>query len=101
LENFDKNHLAKVLLSRSARTVRPNHFCDQRIKLTDQRPSCLIIMLKRSLNQRTCVRIIHVVENVSTPLTMTGDVVLRLQVSIARPNPQTLGCHFERSREIS
>jgi Spy/CpxP family protein refolding chaperone len=79
LENFDKNHLAKVLLGRSARTVRPNHFCDQRIKLTDQRPSCLIIMPKRSLNQRACVRIIHVVENASTPLTMTDGDTLWLQ----------------------
>jgi hypothetical protein len=59
--------------------MRPNHFCDQRIKLTDQRPSCFIIMLKRSLNQRACVRIIHVVENVSTPLTMTGADTLWLQ----------------------
>src|SRR5204863_3978126 len=33
LKNFDKNHLAKVLLGRSARTMRADHFCDQRIKL--------------------------------------------------------------------
>jgi hypothetical protein len=59
--------------------MRPNHFCDQRIKLTDQRPSRLIIMLKRSLNQRACIRIIHVVENASTPLTMTDADTLWLQ----------------------
>src|SRR5437762_11853821 len=64
--------------------MRLNHFCDQRIKLTHQRPSCFVIMLKRSLNQRACVRIIHVVESVSTPLPMTGNGALRLQLCVYR-----------------
>ena len=79
LKNLDENHLAKVLLGRSARTVRPYHFCNQRIKLTHQHPSCFIIMLKRSLNQRACIRIVHVLKSASTPLAMTGAKTLWLQ----------------------
>jgi hypothetical protein len=36
-------------------------------------------MLERSLNQRACVRIIHVIESASTPLAMTGAAALWLQ----------------------
>jgi len=58
-------------------------------------------MLKRSLNQRACVRIIHVVENASTPLSVTGDVVLRLQVSVARPNQADASLSFRaKSRDL-
>jgi len=85
LKNFDENHLAKILLSRSARTVRAHHLSHKRIKLPDQRASRLIVMLERSLNQRACIRIIHVIESASTPSPMTGMNTLRLQV-----------CHKER-----
>jgi len=37
-------------------------------------------MLERSLNQRACIRIIHVIESASTPSPMTGADALRLQV---------------------
>jgi hypothetical protein len=40
-------------------------------------------MAERALNQRICVRIIHVVEVVSTLLTMTDVEALRLQLSLA------------------
>jgi hypothetical protein len=55
-------------------------FGHQRIQFPHQRASCFIVMLQRSLNQRACVRIIHVVEIVSTPLAMTANGALRLQV---------------------
>jgi hypothetical protein len=55
-------------------------FGHQRIQFPHQRASCLVVMLQRSLNQRACVRIIHVVEIVSTPLPMTANGALRLQV---------------------
>jgi hypothetical protein len=80
LEYFDENHLAKVLLVCSTRSMRADDFGHQRIKLPHQRASGFIVMLKRSLNQRTCVRIIHVVKSASTPLPMTGNGGLRLQV---------------------
>jgi hypothetical protein len=57
-------------------------FGNQRIKPSHQRASCLIIILKRSLNQRACVRIIHVIESASTPLTMTGSAALWLQLLV-------------------
>ena len=45
----------------------PDHFCDKRVKLADQFTSCFIIVLQRSLNQRACVTIVHVVKIASTP----------------------------------
>lgn len=41
-------------------------------------------MLQRSLNQGACVRIIHVVESASTPLPMTGNGAVRLQVCMEK-----------------
>src|SRR6266480_3437762 len=79
LKYFDKNHLAKVLLSRSTWPMRAHQLRHKRIKLPDQYASRFIIMLERSFNQRACVRIIHVIENASTPLPMTGIGGLRLQ----------------------
>src|SRR5207248_917252 len=79
LKNFDENHLGKVLLSRSARAMRAHQFRHERIKLPDQCPSRLIIMLERSFNQRACIRLIHVVKSASTPLSLTGAGGLRLQ----------------------
>src|SRR5207249_11395275 len=79
LKHLDKNHLAKVLLSRSTWSMRAHQFCHKRIKLPDQCASRFIIMLERSFNQRACVRIIHVIENASTPLPMTGSGGVRLQ----------------------
>src|SRR5438034_7251418 len=58
----------------------PDDFGNHRIKPPHQRASCLIVMLKRSLNQRACIRIIHVIESASTPLPMTGNGALRLQL---------------------
>src|SRR5436305_1028475 len=60
--------------------MRADDFGDQRIKLSHQRASCIIVILKRSFNQRPCVRIIHVIESASTPLTMTGSAALWLQL---------------------
>jgi hypothetical protein len=60
--------------------MRTDDLDNQRIKPAHQRASCLIVILKRSLNQRACVRIIHVIESASTPLTMTGSAALWLQL---------------------
>jgi hypothetical protein len=60
--------------------MRTDDLGNQRIKPLHQRTSCLIVILKRSLNQRACVRIIHVIESASTPLTMTGSAALWLQL---------------------
>jgi hypothetical protein len=56
-----------------------NDFGHQRIELSHQRASRLIIMLERSMNKRTCVSIIHVIESASTPVAMTGMDALWLQ----------------------
>jgi hypothetical protein len=61
--------------------MRADHFRDKRIEAANQFASRFIVMAQRALNQRICVRIIHVVEVVSTLLTMTGVDGLRLQVS--------------------
>jgi hypothetical protein len=60
--------------------MRTDDPCNQRIKPLHQRASCLIVILQRSLSQRACVRIIHVIESASTPLTMTGLAALWLQL---------------------
>ena len=49
-----------------------HHFCDKRIKPANQFASRVIIMLERSFNQCACIKIIHVIGSVSTPLLMTG-----------------------------
>src|SRR5947199_5793223 len=72
----------------------PDDFGNHRIKLSHQRASCLIVMLKRSPNQRACVRIIHVLESASTPLPMTGNRALRLQVSL-----YIFGPHSRRGKD--
>ena len=61
--------------------MRADHFRDERIETANQFASRFIIMAQRALNQRICVRIIHVVEVVSTLMTMTDVDGLRLQVS--------------------
>src|SRR5467141_1493332 len=81
LKNFDENHLAKILFTSSSRSMRADHFRDKRIKTANQFASRRIVMAQRALNQRICVRIIHVVEVVSTLLTMTGVDGRWLQVS--------------------
>src|SRR6266852_1814076 len=83
LENLNENHLAKILFTSSSRSMRPDHFCDKRIETANQFASRFIVMAQRALNQRICVTIIHVVEVVSTLLTMTGAEALRLQISWA------------------
>src|SRR5215468_8531868 len=80
LEYFNENHLAEIFLRGSTRSMRTDDFDNQRIKPSHQHASCLIVILKRSLNQRACVRIIHVIESASTPLTMTGSAALWLQL---------------------
>jgi hypothetical protein len=82
LEYFNENHLAEIFFGGSTRPMCTNDLGDQRIKPADQRASCLIVILKRSLNQRACVRIIHVIESASTPLTMTGSAALWLQLLV-------------------
>jgi hypothetical protein len=74
--------LAEVFLRGSTRPMRTDDPGNQRIKPLHQRASCLIVILKRSLNQRACVRIIHVIESASTPLTMTGSAALWLQLLV-------------------
>jgi hypothetical protein len=59
--------------------MRTDDFGHQRIKPLHQCASCFIVMLKRSLNQRACVRIIHVLESASTVVVMTGEEALWLQ----------------------
>jgi len=82
LEYFNENHLAEVFLRGSTRPMRTDDPDNQRIKLSHQRASCLIVIFKRSLNQRACVRIIHVIESASTPLTMTGSAAPWLQLLV-------------------
>jgi hypothetical protein len=74
--------LAEVFLRSATRPLRPDDLGNQRIKPLYQRASCLIVILKRSFNQRACVRIIHVIESASTPLTMTGWAALWLQLLV-------------------
>src|SRR5467141_3997871 len=81
LKDFDENHLAKILFTSSSRSMRADHFRDKRIETANQFASRRIVMAQRALNQRICVRIIHVVEVVSTLLTMTGVDGRWLQVS--------------------
>jgi hypothetical protein len=80
LEYFNENHLAEVFLRGSTGPMRADDFGNQRIKPSHQRTSCLIVILKRGLNQRACVRIIHVIKSASTPSTMTGSAALWLQL---------------------
>jgi hypothetical protein len=82
LEYFNENHLAEVFLRGATRPMRMDDFGNQRIKLSHQRASCLVVVLKRSFNQSACVRIIHVIESASTPLTMTGWAALWLQLLV-------------------
>jgi hypothetical protein len=63
--------------------MRADHFRDKRIEMANQFASRFIVMAQRALYQRICVKIIHVVEVVSTLLTMTGVEALRLQISLA------------------
>src|SRR5882757_1421573 len=80
LEYLNKNHLAKILFRGATRPMRTHQLRDQRVKFADQPASCLIVMLERSLNQRACIRIIHVVEIESTPTVMTGGGTFGLQL---------------------
>src|SRR5206468_904963 len=82
LEYFNENHLAEIFLGGSTRSMCTHDLGNQRIKPSHHRASCFIAILKRSLNQRACVRIIHVIESASTPLIMTGSAALRLQLPV-------------------
>src|SRR5215475_9538913 len=82
LEYFDKNHLANVLLGCSTRPMRANDPDHQRIQPSHQLARCFIVVLKRSFNQSACVRIIHVIESASTPISMTSGTALWLQLLV-------------------
>jgi hypothetical protein len=82
LEYFNENHLAEVFLRGATRPMRTDDLGNQWIKPSHQRASCLVVVLKRSFNQSACVRIIHVIESASTPLTMTGWAALWLQLLV-------------------
>src|SRR5919109_1167257 len=84
LEHFNKNHLANVLLRCSTRPVCADDPCHQRIKASHQLASCFVVILKRSFNQSACVRIIHVIESASTPISMTSRTALWLQLLVWR-----------------
>jgi hypothetical protein len=71
--------LAKILFIRSTRAMSADDFGHEGIELSHQRASRLIVMLERSMNKRTCVSIIHVIESASTPVAMTATVALWLQ----------------------
>jgi hypothetical protein len=79
LEYLDENHLAKVFFIRSTRTMGSDDLGHERIELSHQCASRLIVMLERSMNKRTCVSIIHVIESASTPVAMTATGPLWLQ----------------------
>jgi hypothetical protein len=59
--------------------MRADDFGDERIKLSHQHASRVIVMLERSMNKRTCVSTIHVIESASTPVAMTATGALWLQ----------------------
>jgi hypothetical protein len=79
LEYLDENHLAKVFFIRSTRTMGSDDLGHERIELSHQCASRLIVMLECSMNKRTCVSIIHVIESASTPVAMTATGPLWLQ----------------------
>src|SRR5439155_16386410 len=81
---FNENQLANVLLRGSTRPMRANDPAHQRIKPSHQLARCLIVVLKRSINQGACVRIIHVIESASTPVHMTVAAALWLQLLVWR-----------------
>jgi hypothetical protein len=82
LKYFDENHLAKVLLRRSLGAMGADDLADQWIKPLHQRASCIIVVLKSSLNKSACVRIIHVIKSASTLLTMTSAAAHWLQLRL-------------------
>ena len=47
--------------------MRAHHLDHERVEPLHQGVSGRIIMLERSLNQRACIRIVHVVGKASTP----------------------------------
>src|SRR5437867_860183 len=92
LEDFDENHLAKILFTSSSRSMRADHFCDKRIEPAHHFPSRFIIMAQGSLNQLSSVEINHVaVENVSTLPVKTGVDVFWLRIKAPKPNHQIPG----------
>src|SRR5882724_13339814 len=95
LEYFNENHLAEIFLRGATRPMPTDDPGNQRIKPSHQRASCVVVVLKRSFNQSACVRIIHVIESASTPLTMTGWAALWLQLLAWRclcQAPAAWGC---------
>jgi len=64
--------------------MRSHHFRDKRIETANQFASRFIIVLKRSCNQSACIKIIHVVVNVSTLLVMTERGPFRLHLCVER-----------------
>src|SRR6266545_2348548 len=70
-----------------------------RIKLPHQCASRLIIMLERSMNKRTCVSMIHVIESASTPVAVTATAALWLQFWMEKRLCQALGIGKRRCNE--
>src|SRR5260370_40617758 len=80
LEKLDENHLGKVLLGCSTGSMGTDNFRDEWVETPNQFASRVVIMRERSLNQRACIRIIHVVQIASTLPTMTRPRASWLQV---------------------
>jgi hypothetical protein len=62
-------------------------------------------MLERSMNKRTCVSIIHVIESASTPVAMTVTGALWLQFWVQKRLCQALvagksGCTSEHKKKL-
>ena len=77
--------VAKIVRAHRSRRTSEEDLCQMIFikvfqKLSHQRASRVVVVLKRSFNQSACVRIIHVIESASTPLTMTGSAALWLQL---------------------
>src|SRR5712691_4809740 len=87
LKHFDENHLAKVLLRSSSRSMGADHFCDNRIKTMNQFTSGSVIMPERSRNQHSFISRVHVAEVASTLLTKTAPRTLRLRKSTKTQTP--------------
>lgn len=51
--------------------MRTNDSGNEWIKAANQFPCCVLVVLERGFDQRTCIRIFHVIENASTLLTKT------------------------------
>jgi hypothetical protein len=93
--------LAKILFIRSMRAMSADDFRHERIELSHQCASRLIVMLERSMNKRTCVSIIHVIESASTPVAMTATGAPWLQFWVKKRLCQALVIEKRRRNEAT